>query len=108
MVVHHIVLFKLKKDLSQEDRDSFLPICQEGLAKVPFGTSQCMGPPIWDAKAAGYEFGLYRLLKDQEEFLAYRACPEHMSLITGIVAERVADVSSRSCRFSHAARRDKG
>lgn len=31
--------------------------------------------------------------QDQAEFQAYRACPEHMSLITGIVAERVADVS---------------
>ncbi|ORY57673.1 hypothetical protein BCR35DRAFT_335260 [Leucosporidium creatinivorum] len=94
MVVHHIVLFKLKPELTQEQRDTFLPICQEGLAKVPYGTSDAMGPPIYDAKAAGYEYGLYRQLKDIEEFQAYRACPEHMSLITGIVAERVAEMVS--------------
>ena len=34
--------------------------------------------------------------QDQDEFLAYRGCPEHMGLITGVVKERVADVSSPS------------
>ncbi|GAA5861765.1 hypothetical protein JCM1840_005258 [Sporobolomyces johnsonii] len=94
MVVHHIVLFKLKPELSQEERDSFLPICREGLAKVPYGTSQIMGPPIYDARAAGYEYGLYRALKDVDEFHQYRACDEHMALINGVVKERVADMVS--------------
>ncbi|BGP04157.1 hypothetical protein JCM10296v2_007910 [Rhodotorula toruloides] len=94
MVVHHIVLFKLKPELSQEDKDSFLPICREGLAKVPYGTDQVMGPPIFDARAAGYEYGLYRKLKDVEEFHQYRACPEHMELINGVVKDRVADMVS--------------
>ncbi|GAA5852018.1 hypothetical protein JCM8547_000127 [Rhodosporidiobolus lusitaniae] len=92
MPVHHIVLFKLKPELSQEEKDSFLPICQEGLAKVPYGTSDVMGPPIYDARAAGWEYGLYRQLKDLDEFHA--ACDEHMSLINGVVKERVADMIS--------------
>lgn len=46
------VLFKLKSDLTQEQRDTFLPICQEGLAKVPYGTSDAMGPPIYDARVS--------------------------------------------------------
>ncbi|GAA5831585.1 hypothetical protein JCM11251_000760 [Rhodosporidiobolus azoricus] len=94
MPVHHIVLFKLKKDLTQEERDSFLPTCQEGLAKVPYGTSDVMGPPIYDARASGYEYGLYRQLKDLDEFHAYRACDEHMALINGVVKDRVAEMVS--------------
>lgn len=46
------VLFKLKPELTQEQKDTFLPICQEGLAKVPYGTSDAMGPPIYDAKVS--------------------------------------------------------
>ncbi|GEM12678.1 pentafunctional AROM polypeptide [Rhodotorula toruloides] len=88
------VLFKLKPELSQEEKDSFLPICREGLAKVPYGTDQVMGPPIFDARAAGYEYGLYRKLKDVEEFHQYRACDEHMELINGVVKDRVADMVS--------------
>ncbi|GAA5915495.1 hypothetical protein JCM6882_007909 [Rhodosporidiobolus microsporus] len=94
MPVHHIVLFKLKADLTQEERDTFLPICQEGLAKVPYGTSDVMGPPIYDARAAGYEYGLYRQLKDLDEFHQYRGCDEHMVLINGVVKERVAEMVS--------------
>jgi hypothetical protein len=52
-----------------------------------------MGPPIYDARAAGYEFGLYRRLEDLEEFGKYRACDEHMELINGVVKERVAGAS---------------
>jgi len=37
----------------------------------PFAPCEC--------QAAGYEYGLYRQLKDLDEFSAYRACPEHMS-----------------------------
>ncbi|GAA6030605.1 hypothetical protein JCM8097_006232 [Rhodosporidiobolus ruineniae] len=94
MPIHHIVLFKLKPELSQEERDTFLPICQEGLAKVPYGTSDVMGPPIFDARTQGYEYGLYRLLKDLDEFHAYRACDEHMALINGVVKERVGEMIS--------------
>ncbi|GJN94688.1 hypothetical protein Rhopal_007779-T1 [Rhodotorula paludigena] len=94
MPIHHIVLFKLKPELSQEDRDSFLTICQEGLAKVPYGTNDAMGPPMNDAFARGYEYGLYRCLKDVEELQAYRTCPEHMELINGVVKERVAEMCS--------------
>ncbi|GAA6063765.1 hypothetical protein JCM10212_006261 [Sporobolomyces blumeae] len=94
MVVHHIVLFKLKKDISQEQRDSFLPLCQQGLAKIPYGTSQVMGPPIYDAKAQGYEYGIYRALKDTDEFAQYRACDEHMALINGPVKDCVAEMVS--------------
>ncbi|GAA6009400.1 hypothetical protein JCM10207_003765 [Rhodosporidiobolus poonsookiae] len=94
MPIHHIVLFKLKPELSQEEKDTFLPICQEGLAKVPYGTNDVMGPPIFDARAQGYEYGLYRRLKDMDEFQAYRACDEHMALINGVVKERVAEMVS--------------
>ncbi|GAA5933828.1 uncharacterized protein JCM15063_000480 [Sporobolomyces koalae] len=95
MVVHHIVLFKLKKDIPQDVRDNFLPMCQEGLAKIPYGTSQVMGPPIYDARAAGFEYGLYRALKDVDEFQKYRACDEHMALITGdMFKDSVAEMVS--------------
>ncbi|BGP44058.1 hypothetical protein JCM10449v2_008115 [Rhodotorula kratochvilovae] len=93
MVVHHIVLFKLKPELSQEERDSFLSVCQEGLAKVPYGTSDAMDKPIYDARAGGWEYGLYRQLKDLDEF-HNRECPEHMALITGVVKDKVADMVS--------------
>ncbi|GAA5860569.1 hypothetical protein JCM5353_000410 [Sporobolomyces roseus] len=94
MVVHHIVLFKLKKDLTQQQRADFQTTCQEGLAKITFGTSQVSGPPIYDAKAAGFEFGLYRQLKDTEEFKSYRECDEHMALINGPVKDAVAEMVS--------------
>ncbi|BGP20923.1 hypothetical protein JCM10213_000575 [Rhodosporidiobolus nylandii] len=94
MPVHHIVLFKLKADLTEEEKQTFLPLCQEGLAKVPYGRDAAMGPPIFDARAQGWDFGLTRILKDVDEFHAYRACDEHMELINGVVKERVADMIS--------------
>lgn len=51
MPIHHIVLFKLKEDLTPEQKDSFLSEAKEGLQKVPYGVeSTVMGPPIFDAR----------------------------------------------------------
>lgn len=52
------VFFKLKPTLTREERDTFLPLCQEGLAKVPFGTRQVMGSPLSDAMTKGFEYGV--------------------------------------------------
>lgn len=48
------------------------------------------GPPVYDARAGGFEYGLYRALKDVEEFAKYRECDEHMALINGPVKDGVA------------------
>lgn len=45
---------------------------------------------MYDARAGGFDYGLYRALKDVEEFGKYRACDEHMALINGPVKEGVA------------------
>ncbi|GAA5950015.1 hypothetical protein JCM3765_004165 [Sporobolomyces pararoseus] len=94
MVLHHIVLFKLKKEMSEQQREEFMKVCQDGLAKIPYGTSQVSGPPIYDARAGGFDYGLYRALKDVDEFSKYRACDEHMALINGPVKEGVAEMVS--------------
>lgn len=51
------VLFKLKPSLTEAKKDSFLPLCQEGLAKVPYGTEQVMGRPLSAALTQGFEYG---------------------------------------------------
>lgn len=37
------------------------------------------GPPIWDAKAAGYEYGLYRALKVRHPSLSLLPIPADQS-----------------------------
>ncbi|GAA5913422.1 Dabb family protein [Sporobolomyces salmoneus] len=94
MVLHHIVLFKLKKEMTKEQREEFIKVCQEGLSKIPYGTSEVSGPPVFTERAGGYDYGLYRALKDVDEFQKYRACDEHMALINGPVKEGVAEMVS--------------
>lgn len=62
------------------------------------GTRAVMGPPMFDARAGGFDIGgskmlpvggaraddlldvgLYREFKDEEEFQAYRVHPTHMA-----------------------------
>ena len=84
MTVVHIVLFKVKAQVLENGFEEFkarletlrdLPVVKADVKELK------LGPPIWDVRSQGYNYGLYSVFESQEKLLQSRDDNDHKEYV---------------------------
>lgn len=90
----HIVLFKVKQQVLNNGFEEFkarletireLPIVKE------VATELRVGPPIWDARTHGFNYGLYSVFETRDDLIKYKEDNDHMEYVLDCKSEKVID-----------------
>ncbi|AAW45866.1 hypothetical protein CNBJ1350 [Cryptococcus deneoformans B-3501A] len=93
----HIVLWKLKRPsaLTSTSTEEVLAKAKEAinaLKNVPGPESVHLGPPLLDARAKGFDYGLYSIFSSAEALQTYAVSEAHVKVVTENVRPNVDDV----------------
>ncbi|KAF6809999.1 stress responsive a b barrel domain protein [Colletotrichum musicola] len=82
MPIYHIVLFKLKPNVSQTQIDEMRAAGEAMVGVVPGLRSFALGPPLASTahRARGFDMALMTVLDTEEQVLAYAGHPAHQKL----------------------------
>ncbi|WWC86698.1 uncharacterized protein L201_001575 [Kwoniella dendrophila CBS 6074] len=82
----HIVLWKLKgnHEVAKE--------AISALYKVPGAESMKLGPPLIDARAKGFNWGLYSVFSSSEALQKYAVSEEHVKVVENNVKPNIEDI----------------
>lgn len=82
MVVHHIVLFKLKPDTTKDQVSELESTVKGMVGQIPGLIKIDFGPPLEStaARAQGYNAGLIAVLEKPEDVKVYAEHPAHLNV----------------------------
>ncbi|ORY34006.1 hypothetical protein BCR39DRAFT_518103 [Naematelia encephala] len=95
--VVHIVLWKLRRpslltSTSTEDALAQAKKAISALKTVPGPETLTLGPPLIDARAKGFDWGLYSIFTDKDALQKYAVSEAHLKVVTENVRPNVDDV----------------
>ncbi|WVR04791.1 hypothetical protein IAU60_001803 [Kwoniella sp. DSM 27419] len=85
--VVHIVLWKLKGSSLDAAKEAI-----SALYKVPGAETMKLGPPLIDARAKGYNWGLYSTFASPEALQKYAVSEAHVQVVENNVKPNVEEV----------------
>ncbi|WRT64580.1 uncharacterized protein IL334_001512 [Kwoniella shivajii] len=85
----HIVLWKLKGPVSNHEAAKK---AIGALLKVPGPEKATLGPPLLDARAKGFDYGLYSIFSSAEALQTYAVSEAHVSVVTNNVKPNVDEL----------------
>jgi len=82
MPVYHVVLFRLKEGVTQEQLDTWAEVAKGMVGKIPGLISlEANKPlPISVPRAQGYNMGLVAVLEKKEDVATYAVHPAHLEV----------------------------
>ena len=84
MAYVHIVIFKVKQQVIENGFEEFKARC-ETLRDVQVAKEEAtelkFGPPVWDTRAHGFNYGLYTVFKTLEGLEKYKVDPQHIECV---------------------------
>ncbi|RSH87382.1 hypothetical protein EHS25_003291 [Saitozyma podzolica] len=95
--VIHIVLWKLKRPsiLTSTSTEEVLAQAKQAISalkNVPGPETMHLGPPLIDARAKGFDWGLYSVFSSREALDKYAVSEAHVKVVTENVRPNVDDV----------------
>ncbi|ORX36660.1 hypothetical protein BD324DRAFT_626696 [Kockovaella imperatae] len=92
--VVHIVMWKLKQSAASAGSEGHKAATQaiSALKTVPGPETMQLGPPLIDARAKGFNWGLYSVFASREALDKYTVSEAHVKVVTENVKPNIEDV----------------
>ncbi|KAI9639801.1 uncharacterized protein MKK02DRAFT_40127 [Dioszegia hungarica] len=87
----HIVLWKLRKAANEEALVQ-AKASIAALKNVPGPETMQLGPPLMDARAKGYDWGLYSVFSSKAALQEYAVSEAHVNVVKNNVGPNVEEV----------------
>lgn len=89
-MLHHIVLFKFKDQLSDQEKQAFIDGLERLKTDIPVIAELSHGPNFSD-RGQGFDYVLNVLLKDRDALIEYRDHPVHQNILAEVLRPASAD-----------------
>jgi hypothetical protein len=97
-MVHHMVLFKLRPDCTDQQRDDFLKALKGLKEHIGVITDLSAGPNFAE-RNKGFEYGLSVFVKSRSDLATYQEHPEHQRVLNQYIKPILDDIVAVDYEF---------